>query len=211
MTSHLRPAAPRDAAAIGRLLVASGGGLVEYVTRRTSPDVDPAALIGSEAATELSPYSYRNCLVTVDGDEVTAAVNAYPAEAFRQPPEVTARLSPADRERLAPLYATRVDGSLYLSGMAVAPGRRGEGLGRDLIGGVFAMARRLGRREVSLMVWADNVNAVRFYAMAGFLRRAKIALDLSPELPHKGGMLLMVAPTPDAPARPSDRDEGIVA
>ncbi|MBF0170526.1 MAG: GNAT family N-acetyltransferase [Nitrospinae bacterium] len=207
----IRPAAPADAVAVARLLVEAGGGLVEHVSRRVAPGSDPVALMAALVEDPLSPYSFRNCFVTIDGDEITAAVNVYPAEAFRPDPGVIDRLSPADRARLAPLYETRVEGSLYLSGMAVAYGHRGEGLGRLLMGEVFATAQRLGRREVSLMVWADNVNVVRFYAASGFLRRRIVPLDLAPELPHKGGMFLMVAPVPEPSPHAPERDEGIIA
>jgi len=192
----VRGALATDADDIARLLVAASGGLVDYVFAYAAPDHDPVAVMTRAVADILSLYSYRNCFVAVEEKTIVATVNAFPAEAYRLDPTVADALPPAVLERLRPIYETTVPGSLYLSGMGVAAGHRGHGHGGELMAALFAEARRLGREEVSLLVWGDNVNAVRFYAAMGFTRRRKIAVDLGPGHRHEEGMLLMVAPTP---------------
>lgn len=55
-----------------------------------------------------------------------------------------------------------------IQGLAVDPALQGSGVGRALIDGAVAEARRRGARKVSLRVLATNPSAQRLYALCGF-------------------------------------------
>jgi ribosomal-protein-alanine N-acetyltransferase len=55
-----------------------------------------------------------------------------------------------------------------LANVAVAPGRRGQGLGRYLIGRVLHVARKRGVKKVYLEVRASNERALELYGAFGF-------------------------------------------
>lgn len=55
-----------------------------------------------------------------------------------------------------------------LANVAVAPGRRGQGLGRYLIGRVLHLARERGVKKVYLEVRASNAPALELYGAFGF-------------------------------------------
>lgn len=56
----------------------------------------------------------------------------------------------------------------YLAHLAVAPARRGHGIGQALIGHLLAQARALGRRQIVLDVATSNPAAERLYARLSF-------------------------------------------
>lgn len=57
---------------------------------------------------------------------------------------------------------------LEVGGLAVDPARRGGGIGRALVDGAVAEARRRGARKLTLRVFAPNTGARRIYEAAGF-------------------------------------------
>ncbi len=57
---------------------------------------------------------------------------------------------------------------LQIQGLAVDPAAHRRGVGRALIEGTIAEARRRGARKLSLRVLASNPNARRLYAACGF-------------------------------------------
>jgi len=56
----------------------------------------------------------------------------------------------------------------WLEDLVVAPGHRGQGLGRRLLLAALAEARRRGWRRVSLLTDADNARAQALYRSEGF-------------------------------------------
>jgi ribosomal protein S18 acetylase RimI-like enzyme len=61
------------------------------------------------------------------------------------------------------------DHVLTVNGIAVDPGRQGRGVGRALIDGAIAEARRRGARRLTLRVFSPNERARRLYESAGFV------------------------------------------
>jgi ribosomal protein S18 acetylase RimI-like enzyme len=69
-------------------------------------------------------------------------------------------------------YYLRI-GRCHLARLAVAPSRRGTGLGRTLVASLAEIGvQDLGVSECSLFVLADNLPAVRLYEKLGFVRTA---------------------------------------
>jgi GNAT superfamily N-acetyltransferase len=84
--------------------------------------------------------------------------------------------------------------ALELSGVMVRPSHRGRGIGRVLTEEVGRFARRAGVRMVTVKIFAQNDEAVRFWERVGFRHR----------------MLQMVAPAESLdrhPERPPGEDE----
>jgi ribosomal protein S18 acetylase RimI-like enzyme len=58
---------------------------------------------------------------------------------------------------------------LMIAGLAVAPNRRGEGVGRSLVTAAVREARNRGARRVTLRVLGSNVPARGLYSSLGFV------------------------------------------
>ena len=67
------------------------------------------------------------------------------------------------------LLAVRGDRG-WIGGFGVAPGRRGQGLGRELAREMLAIARRAGVAHLQLEVLTQNLPAIRTYERVGFRR-----------------------------------------
>lgn len=90
-------------------------------------------------------------------------------------------------------------GRCHFGRLAVAPGRRGEGLGSRLMRELAGWgAQAFGRRELSLFVNTDNTAAYRLYDRLGFREAAY------PEpTPHMANSIYMIADRLHDPARES--------
>ena len=88
-----------------------------------------------------------------------------------------------------------------LQTLAVAPGRRGRGLGRRLVGVAVDVAREAGARRLDLEVREQDPVAVAVYQGAGFRRQGRRPGYYSPAEPggERVAALLMRL---DLPARP---------
>lgn len=87
------------------------------------------------------------------------------------------RASLAARLKTAQGLAPEVEGDVFfLSGLAVAPEYRGQGLGRALLNEYLATGRRGGFRRFELSVFERNTKAARLYESAGFrvVRRSTV-------------------------------------
>jgi ribosomal protein S18 acetylase RimI-like enzyme len=61
------------------------------------------------------------------------------------------------------------DHVLSINGIAVDPGRQGQGIGRALLDAAVAEARRRGARRLTLRVFSPNERARRLYESVGFV------------------------------------------
>ncbi len=66
--------------------------------------------------------------------------------------------------------------TLYIDDLCVDEAARGQHVGTQLYDYVLAFARRHGYYNVTLYVWADNENAVKFYGKIG-LKIQKIGME----------------------------------
>lgn len=66
--------------------------------------------------------------------------------------------------------------TLYIDDLCVEQAARGGHIGTKLYEYVLAYAKRNGYYNVTLNVWADNVNAVKFYERIG-MRTQKIGME----------------------------------
>jgi len=139
---------------------------------------------------EGTAFSYRNCLMAEDQNEVLGMMHAYAVDPPKDPGPAA---QPIDSV-LKPYSELEAPGTLYIAGIAVWPAFRGRGVGTRLIEAARERARALGLRELSLLCFAGNTGARRLYERAGF-----VVADWRPVAPHAmirhtGDVLLMLAP-----------------
>ena len=117
-------------------------------------------------------------------------MHAYAAPPPGDPAPATQPVDPV----LRPYSELEAPGTLYIAGIAVWPGFRGQGVGTRFLEAARERARGLGLRELSLLCFAGNTGARRLYERAGF-----VVVDWRPVVPHAmirhtGDVLLMQAP-----------------
>lgn len=60
-------------------------------------------------------------------------------------------------------------------GLAVAPGRRGEGIGAALVAEAFAWARAVGVEKLLISVYPTNEAAIALYRRSGFVEEGRLS------------------------------------
>lgn len=166
----IREAKASDAEHLVRFINMAADDLpLHFWKKSVGPEGDPLAYGRERAARESGNFSYRNAwLAEVDG-EVAACLLGYPAEDEPGPidPETPAIFVPLlELEALAP-------GSWYLNVLATYDRFRGQGCGSALLAQAEAVARRMGRKTISLIAEDTHVDALRLYAAKGFREVAR--------------------------------------
>jgi ribosomal protein S18 acetylase RimI-like enzyme len=188
----LRPARPGDCRRIAELFRISSDGVADYIWSTLQADYPGASLveIGERRyARESTAFSYRNCLVAEQDRAVIAMLHAF-VIAASDGPRADADVDPV----LRPYAELEAPGSLYISGIAVAPQWRGQGLGTRLLVAARERARRLGCRSLSLICFAQNAGARRLYQREGFTVVDRRDIVPHPMIHATGEALLMTAP-----------------
>ncbi len=189
----LRAARPADCRRIAELFEISSDGVADYVWSQLQADYPGLSLLEIGArryARESTAFSYQNCVVAERAGEVIGMLHAFAIEPALGPPAVPAAIDPV----LRPYAELEVPGSLYLSGLALLPGERGQGVGTRLLGIARERAQALGCAELSLICFAGNAGARRLYERHRFT-----VIDRRDIVPHPmiyvtGEALLMTAP-----------------
>ena len=178
-----------DAAEIARLFLISSDGLAAYIWSRHAQEGVAVEAVGTARyARTGTAFSYENCLLATQGDRTVGMIHAF------EMPEADGDESEPDPV-LAPYAALEDPGSLYISGLAVQPAFRSQGVGGSLLDYIEALALTRALPRLSLICFEQNVLAREFYLRRGF----RVA-DCRPLVPHpclhytQGDALLMVRP-----------------
>jgi ribosomal protein S18 acetylase RimI-like enzyme len=161
----MRPARQGDARTIANLFRISSDGVADYVWSLLRPEYGGRSLpeIGAARyARKNNAFSYENCLLAQAGDRIAGMMHG-----FVMPPAADSRDETADPV-LQPYAELEIPGSFYIAGLALFPIFRGRGIGNHLLDMAERRARKLGCPEISLIVFAENGEAVRLYAQNGF-------------------------------------------
>lgn len=183
----IRPACQEDTRDIARLFLISSDGLAGYIWSRLAAPGQSLEEVGAAryARTGVA-FSYENCLMAARGGRVVGMVHAFPMEP-RAPDDIEA--DPV----LRPYAELEDPGSLYISGLAVNDGERGQGIGGALMDRAAAVARGQRLPRLSLICFAPNQGALRFYLRRGFREIARRPLVPHPSLHYaEGDALLLV-------------------
>ncbi|MGH6917514.1 MAG: GNAT family N-acetyltransferase [Geminicoccaceae bacterium] len=192
-TLVMRPARKDESHIIAELFEISSDGVASYVWGTLQADYPglPLLEIGQRRyERESTAFSYQNCLMAEDQGQVQGMMHAYAVEAPRDPGPDAQPVDPV----LRPYSELEAPGTLYIAGIAVWPTFRSQGVGTRFLEAARARAQSLGLRELSLLCFAGNTGARRFYDRAGF-----VVVDWRPVVPHAmirhtGDVLLMLAP-----------------
>lgn len=192
-TLVVRPARKDESRSIAELFEISSDGVASYVWSMLQADYPglPLLEIGRRRyEREGAAFSYQNCLMAEDQDQVRGMMHAYAVE---PPGDLALEPQPVDPV-LKPYSELEAPGTLYIAAIAVWPSFRGQGVGTRFLEAARERAQGLGLRELSLLCFAGNTGARRLYDRAGF-----VVVDWRPVVPHAmirytGDVLLMQAP-----------------
>ena len=180
-----------DCAMVARFVSIAAGGVIDFLYHELIPGMTPLQIEQKVLENVDMPRSYENTIVAESGGRLVGAALSIPSSHHRITADMRA-FFPADRlTHLAHFFATRVEESLLLDALCVAQETRGQGVGTRLISLTKQKAVNAGFRLLSLVVFADNMNARRLYEHCGFEIVEKIPLKPHALIPHEGGCFLM--------------------
>ncbi|WP_207284123.1 GNAT family N-acetyltransferase [Pseudomonas sp. FW300-N2F2] len=162
MEVAIRPALPTDAREIARLFRISSEGASDYIwSQLAKPDQDLLDVGAARYAREGVDFSYQNCLVAQANGQVIGMMHAY---VTRHDPQAAPVTDPV----LAPYADMEVPDTLYISSLALHEGWRNKGLGVRFLELAQQRADQLALKGLSLIDYAANTGARRFYERHGF-------------------------------------------
>ena len=176
---------------MAELINIASGGVVEFLFHDLMPELTPQQIIAHNLESDQGYYTYKNAIVAETEDRVVGVALSFPALFHEITPEMR-QYFPKDRlDHLTKFYAARVDDSLLLNALCVDQKRRRNGIGGKLISLTKKKAKQSGFKIVSLIVFADNTEALSVYHRHGFEVFAPVQLNSDERIPHEGGCLLM--------------------
>ena len=180
-----------DCRRIAELDDMASGGAVDYLFHDLIPGLTPVQIVAENFKRDEYPYTYKSAVVAQHDHRVIGFALSYPAEHHTISEEMRHFFPPDRLKHFNDFFSTRVEGSYYLDGLGVDRKYQRNGIGGRLIDLTKEKAGREGYCALSLIVFADNVRAIKLYERHGFQTVRHIELDPHERIPHKGGCLLM--------------------
>lgn len=191
MSFDIRPAEVTDIPHLATSLLDASGGLIEAAYEGAIPGRSTQVIVEHLFTRPEAPTSFSNAWVAEANGKVLGSAQAFPMNtAGKRPPDPL--VSPDRLYLYAPFQHMRADGSYFLMAVAVYPEHRGRGIGTRLIAEAEGAARAQGFAEMSLTVFAENVDAVRLYERLGYAERSRQAIVPHDRMRYSGECLLMV-------------------
>ena len=162
MTVLFRPAVRNDAREIARLFQISSEGCADYIWSLIAQPGQTLLDVGEmRYAREGVIFSYENCLIAESEGRVIGMMHSF---VMRDDPEAEPVTDPV----LAPYADMEVADTLYISSLALHEGWRNLGLGAKFLQHARERCSELGLTGLSLIDYAANTGARRFYERHGF-------------------------------------------
>ncbi|MFJ3483306.1 GNAT family N-acetyltransferase [Pseudomonas sp. NPDC090202] len=162
MSVEFRPATRADAREIARLFQITSEGASDYIWSQLAEPGEELLAVGTRRyARDEVDFSYQNCLIAEAHGEVIGMMHSY---AMREDPDP----SPATDPVLAPYADMEIADTLYISSLALHEGWRNKGLGLSFLQHAQERANAMGLQGLSLIDYAANTGARRFYERHGF-------------------------------------------
>ncbi|MGF6224570.1 GNAT family N-acetyltransferase [Pseudomonas frederiksbergensis] len=162
MAVEFRSALRTDAREIARLFQISSEGAADYIwSQLAQPGQDLLEVGASRYAREDVDFSYQNCLIAQAEGQVIGMLHSY---AMRHDPLAAPVTDPV----LAPYATMEIPDTLYISSLALHEGWRNQRLGQRFLAYAYDRANQLGLNGLSLIDYAVNTGARRFYERHGF-------------------------------------------
>lgn len=157
-----RPATRADAREIARLFQITSEGASDYIWSQLAEPGEDLLEVGTRRyAREGVDFSFQNCLIAEAHGEVIGMMHSYAM--FEDP-----NPAPATDPVLAPYADMEVPDTLYISSLALHDGWRNKGLGLRFLEQAQARADGMKLKGLSLIDYAANTGARRFYERHGF-------------------------------------------
>ena len=186
-----RQARKEDSYRIAELDYIASSGAAEFLFHDLVPDTTPVEVVAYGLEHDNYPHSYRSAIVAELNDKIIGMILSYPAS-FHGINDEMRSFFPADRlAHFKAFFAARVDDSYYIDALCVDDVYRSQGIGETLLERTIDKARQEGFSVLSLIVFADNLRAIKFYQDHGFVTLRNVQLEQHALIPHRGGCLLM--------------------
>lgn len=180
-----------DCHEIAKLDNIASGGALEYLFHDLVPNMTATELLSSSLEKDIYPHSFKSAIVAENESQVIGLALSYPAK-FHCITEELTNFLPEDRlEHFKDFYSSRVEGSYLLDAISVYEKYRKKGVGKSLLEYTKKKAIDEGYKELSLIVFSDNENAIKLYKDNGFEYVKSIDLKPHELIPHEGGCILM--------------------
>lgn len=184
-----RPATVSDARIIAELFRISSEGVADYIwtklAEESGSNTDPIEIGTERYSRDGFDFSYQNCdIAEIDGEAI-GMLHAYPMGETSKPED---NADPV----LRPYMELEEPHSLYISGLAILPKFRGQGIGTRLLDHAYKRARVEGMKKLSLICFEENDGAFRLYQHEGFEERKRRQVVPHPLIQHGGDAVLMV-------------------
>lgn len=147
---------------------------VDFVARTvlTALDMDDSDLdwVRESCADPRSMYSWRKAMIAEEDGRPVGCIISYRGDEYLPIREYTwSRLwKGVDPEVIRKSAIETYPGEYYLDSLAVEPGFRGNGLGKDLMRAAMDYGASLGYRKFALLVSVDKPRLKDYYASLGF-------------------------------------------
>lgn len=191
MNVIFRKGQKEDCQKIAELSCLASEGALEYLFRDLVPNMTATQVMLNGLKQDVYPHTFRSAIVAEYENKVIGMAISYPAEFHRITNELREFLPESRLERFTDFYTSRVEGSYFLDAIGVYPEHRGCGIGKGLLEATKKKAVVEGYNELSLIVFADNEAAIRFYKNNDFHYVKSIKLSRHKLIPHDGGCVLL--------------------
>jgi ribosomal protein S18 acetylase RimI-like enzyme len=162
MAVEFRSALGSDAREIARLFQISSEGASDYIwSQLVQPGQDLLDVGAIRYARDDVDFSWQNCLIAESDGQVIGMMHCY---VMRHDPLAEPTTDPV----LAPYADMEIPDTLYISSLALHEGWRNQGLGVRFLQHAQARAEQSGLNGLSLIDYAANAGARRFYERHGF-------------------------------------------
>ena len=189
MTVEFRPATASDAREIARLFQITSEGASDYIWSQLAAPGQALLDVGAlRYARQDVDFSYQNCLIAESQGAVIGMLHSY---AMREDPAPSQVTDPV----LAPYADMEIPDTLYISSLGLHDGWRNRGLGVEFLERAQLRANALGLKGLSLIDYAANTGARRFYERHGFSVVKTCQITPHPMIRVTGEAYLMHRPT----------------
>lgn len=190
MSVSFRPAVRADAREIARLFQISSEGCADYIWSQMAQPGQQLLDVGEMRYARTGViFSYENCWIAEAEGLVIGMMHSF---VMRDDPDAQPETDPV----LAPYADMEIPDTLYISSLALHKGWRNLGLGARFLLHAKARCGELGLTGLSLIDYAANTGARRFYERHGFEIVKTCQITPHPLIRVTGEAYLMHCPLP---------------
>lgn len=163
----IRKAVLQDANAIATLLLLAMEDIVFEFIGRNDPKA-AKAFLRHFAQQDSNQYSYQNCFVVEDENQIIAAINIYDGaqlKVLRAP--IATYIATHFNKTFNPEAETQ-DGEFYIDSFGVHPSQQGKGIGGKLLQFAIQHYVHQNHQTIGLLVDEGNPKAKKLYLKLGF-------------------------------------------